>query len=151
MASLFLIALLGVIISMVIGMVWHLPNVPTGKLHMEYIWCSKLSPAEQEKMMNEAKPHMRKSFLGQAILSYLSSLFIVVVMYYTTQGSLSSAMVYGYVLMIWAAFVVPTFGWAIIWWGRDHKAKFLWIYFISEAIYYLISYMLIAYVVHFFF
>ena len=110
MVSLFFIALLGVVISMIVGMVWHMPNVPTGKLHMQYIGFTKLSAADQEKQMKAAQPHMRKSFLGQAVLSYLSSLFIVVVMHYTTDGGLSSAMVYGYVLMIWAAFVVPTFG-----------------------------------------
>jgi hypothetical protein len=110
MVSLFLIALLGVLISMIIGMIWHMPNVPTGKLHMEYIGFTKLSPAEQEKTMAAAKPHMRKSFLGQAILSYISSLFIVFVMYYTTQGGAPSSLVYGYVVMIWLGFVIPTFG-----------------------------------------
>lgn len=110
MASLFLIALLGVVIAMVIGMVWHMPTVPTGKLHMDYIGFSKLSTSEQEKTMKAAKPHMWKSFLGQAILSYMSSLFIVMVMYYTTQGGLGASAVYNYIVMIWLGFVVPVFG-----------------------------------------
>ena len=110
MVSLFFIAVLGVVISMIIGMVWHMPNVPTGNLHMEYIGFNKLSASEQKKQMEAAQPHMWKSFLGQAILSYLSSFFIVFVMYYTTQAGLSSSMVYGYVLMIWLCFVIPTFG-----------------------------------------
>lgn len=151
MASLFLIALLGVVISMVIGTLWHMPNVPTGKLHMDYIGFTKLSASEQERQMKASQPHMWKSFLGQAILSYMSSLFIVFVMYYTTQGGVASSMVYGYVCMIWLGFVIPTFGWNLIWWGHDHPARFLWIYFISQAIYYLISYLVIAYVFHFFF
>lgn len=151
MASLFFIALLGVVISMVIGMVWHMPNIPTGKLHMDYIGFNKLSPSEQKKQMEAAQPHMWKSFLWQAILSYMSSLFIVFVMYYTTLGGVSSSMVYGYILMIWLGFIIPIIGWTIIWSSRNQKVNLLWIYFMSETIYYLISYLAIAYAFHFFF
>lgn len=111
----FILPLLGVLISMVIGMVWHMPNIPTGKLHMDFIGFSKLSKSEQEKIMNDMKPHMWKSFLGQAVLSFFSSLFIVFVLDQTVKNHMSPTMVYAYILMIWFGFIIPTIGSGIIW------------------------------------
>ena len=63
MTAIILLALLGVLISMIIGWVWHMPNIPTGKIMMDYVGFSKHTKAEQEKIINEMKPHMWKSFL----------------------------------------------------------------------------------------
>ena len=45
--TLILLTLAGIVISIVIGTLWHGPNTPTGRLHMQYLGFDKLSPEEQ--------------------------------------------------------------------------------------------------------
>ena len=47
-----------------------MPFTPMGRVHMQYLGFDKLSKEEQDKKIEEAKPHMRKSYLGQTLLSF---------------------------------------------------------------------------------
>ena len=46
MVTTLVLVLAGVVISIVIGTFWYMPNTPTGKVHMRYLGFDKLSPEE---------------------------------------------------------------------------------------------------------
>ena len=78
--ELILLGLLGMVISMVLGMLWYSLKTPMGKLQMQATGHGNLSHEEQKKRMDAMKPQMWKYMLAQAILALLTSLFIAFIM-----------------------------------------------------------------------
>lgn len=138
MTTIILLSLLGAVLSAVIGTFWYSPFTPMGRLHMTYIGFDKLTKEEQDRKIAEVKPHMWKSYLGQFILSFITSLFIV---YVTTQ---TYTLAYMFVSMIWLAFVVTNIGSSLIWGNCDRKI--VWGKFISDSLNNLVVYLLIVFV-----
>jgi hypothetical protein len=119
--SILLITLLGGIISLIIGSIWYSDKTPMGRLHMQVLGFDKLTSDEQKKLIEEAKPHMWKSFLGQFILSSLTSFFIALVSVNGSANSESFNMIAGYSILAWLCFMVPVIGSDIIWGNIDRK------------------------------
>jgi hypothetical protein len=115
MITIILAGLVGTIISVVIGTFWYSGATPMGRWHMQYLGFDKLSEEEKQKMIAEAKPKMWKTYLAQMILSFLTSLFIAFVHYYTVQSGGPANAVFYYVVMIWIAFTVPLIGQGMLW------------------------------------
>ena len=148
MMTIILVSILGAIISAVVGTFWYSNATPMGKVHMAYLGFDKLSKEEQQKKMKEAAPKMWKSYLLQMILSAITSLFIVTVLKQTVQYGVSANMIYGYIVMIWGAFVIPLTGSALLWSNCDRKL--VWKKFFSDIFCNLLTYILIAFVASFF-
>ncbi len=121
MINIFLITLLGGIVSLIIGSIWYSDKTPMGRLHMQVLGFDKLTPDEQKKLIEEAKPHMWKSFLGQFILSSLTSFFIAMVSVNGSANGESFSMIAGYSILVWLCFMVPVIGSDIIWGNVDRK------------------------------
>mgnify|MGYP000437979984 CR=1 FL=1 len=121
MLSIILIILLGGIVSLIIGSVWYSDKTPMGRLHMQVLGFDKLTPDEQKKLIEEAKPHMWKSFLGQFILSSLTAFFIALVSVNGSANGESFNMIAGYSILAWLCFMVPVIGSDIIWGNVDRK------------------------------
>jgi hypothetical protein len=103
-----LLSILGMIISMVIGMLWYSLKTPMGKLQQAATGHRNLSMEEQKKRMDAMKPQMWKYMLAQAILALLTSLFIAFIM--IEQKGLGVGAIYGEVGAIWLCFSVPLIG-----------------------------------------
>lgn len=121
MLSIILITLLGGIVSLIIGSIWYSDKTPMGRLHMQVLGFDKLTPDEQKKLIEEAKPHMWKSFLGQFILSSLTAFFIALVSVNGSANGESFNMIAGYSILAWLCFMVPVIGSDIIWGNVDRK------------------------------
>lgn len=134
-----LLGLLGAVIAAVIGTIWYSMATPMGKWHMQYLGFDKLTPEEQKQKMQEAKPQMPKLYGAQLLMSFMTSLFIISV------ASNVGSMVYGYILMIWAAFVIPLVGSSLLWSNCDRGL--VWKKFFSDILCNLVTYLVIAYVV----
>lgn len=119
--SIILITLLGGVVSIIIGSIWYSDKTPMGRLHMQTLGFDKLSPDEQKKLIEEAKPHMWKSFLGQFVLSSLTAFFIALVSVNGTANGESFTMIAGYGILAWLCFMVPVIGSDIIWGNVDRK------------------------------
>jgi hypothetical protein len=124
MINILLITLLGGIISLIIGSVWYSDKTPMGRLHMQVLGFDKLTPDEQKKLIEEAKPHMWKSFLGQFIFSSLTVFFIALVSVNGSANGESFNMIAGYSILAWLCFMVPVIGSDIIWGNVDRKIAF---------------------------
>src|ERR1700722_3956347 len=94
-----LLGILGVIISMIIGMLWYSLKTPMGKLQMEATGHGNLSIEEQKKRMDAMKPQMWKYMVAQAFLALLTSLFIAFIM--IEQRGLGATPIYGEVGAVW--------------------------------------------------
>lgn len=147
MTTIILVSILGAIISAVVGTFWYSMNTPMGRVHMAYLGFDKLSKEEQNKKIKEAGPHMWKSYLLQMLLSALTSFFIIFVLRQTVQYGGSANMVYGYLILIWIAFVVPIIGSSLLWSNCDRKL--VWKKFFSDIFCNLFTYILIAFVASF--
>ena len=147
MMTIILVSILGAIISAVVGTFWYSMSTPMGRIHMAYLGFDKLSKAEQDKKIKEAKPGMWKSYLLQMILSAMTSFFIIFVLKQTVQYGGSANMVYGYIVMIWIAFVIPIIGSSLLWSNCDRKL--VWKKFFSDIFCNLLTYILIAFVASF--
>lgn len=137
MTTIILLSLLGAVLSAVIGTFWYSPFTPMGKLHMTYLGFDKLSKEEQDKKIAEVKPHMWKSYLGQLILSFITSFFIVFI---TTQTYKAA---YVFVIMIWLAFIVTNIGSSLIWGNCDRKI--VWKKFFADSLNNLVTYLVIVF------
>lgn len=116
-----IITILGAIASLIIGSIWYSDKTPMGRLHMQVLGFDKLSAEEQKKLIEEAKPHMWKSFLGQFILSSLTAFFIALVSVNGSANGESFNMIAGYSILAWLCFMVPVIGSDIIWGNVDRK------------------------------
>ena len=137
LTTIILLSLLGSVIASAMGTFWYSPITPMGKWHMSYIGFDKLSKEEQEKKIKEVKPHMWKSYLGQFILSFFTSMFIIFVTLQTYKAA------YVFVTMIWIAFIIPNIGSALIWGNCDKKL--VWKKFFSDSLNNLVTYLLIVF------
>ncbi len=119
MLTIILLSFLGAVLAIIIGTVWYMPFTPMGRVHMQYLGFDKLSKEEQDKKIEEAKPHMRKSYLGQTLLSFLTSFFVVFMMTKSLENGESFKMVAVYLVMTWGCFMVPVIGSNLIWGNCD--------------------------------
>ncbi|MFA5856540.1 MAG: DUF1761 domain-containing protein [Candidatus Pacearchaeota archaeon] len=142
MLDVILIGIIGTIISVIIGTFWYSMSTPMGRLHMQSIGFTKLSKDEQKKAIEKEKPYMWKSYVIQMILSFLTSFFIAFVTKYTIQNGQSGSSVYFYVVFIWLSFIIPIIGQSLIWGNIPKNLRVK--KFISDSIYNLITYILIA-------
>lgn len=140
MITIILLSIVGAIISAVVGTLWYSDKTPMGKIHMKAMGCANLSTEEMNKKMEEAKPHMKKMYGGQFILSFLISFAVVSIVTTGRQNGLSLGMVTSFVLMNWLCFIVPTVGTGIIWSSYDRAI--LWKKFFSDIFSVLISILL---------
>lgn len=134
-----LLGLLGAVIAAIVGTFWYSGATPMGKWHMQYLGFDKLSPEEMKQKIAEVKPKMPLSYATQLLLSFITSLFIVFV------ASRTGSMVYGYVAVIWLAFIVPNIGSSLLWSNCDRAL--VWKKFFSDSLSNLVTYLLIAWVV----
>lgn len=144
MTTILLVGVLGAFLSAVIGTLWYSGSTPMGKWHMQCLGFDALSKAEQDKLIAEAKPHMWKTYLGQLVLSFITSFFIAFVTDYTVQNGGPANAVFYYVVMIWAAFTVPMIGQQLLW--GTTKSGLAWKRFFSDGLCNLITFLVIAYV-----
>lgn len=138
-STVILLGILGAIISALLGTFWYSMATPMGRIHMKSLGFDKLSKEEQKKKIEEAKPHMWKSYLLQMFLSFLTSAFIAGIMYY--QKSMTSA-VYGEVFAVWLCFTVPLIGQALIW--NNHDRKLAVKKFFSDSLFNLVTFLIIV-------
>lgn len=144
MITIIFTAIAGAIISAVIGTLWYGGKTPMGKWHMQYLGFDKLSQEEKDKKISEAKPKMWKIYSAQMVLSFITSLFIGFVTWYTVQNGAPASAVYYYIVMIWIAFIVPMVGQEILW--GNSEGSLAWKRFFSGVIYNLITFLSIAFV-----
>lgn len=132
----------GVIISLAVGTVWHMPGTPGGNIHMRAIGFDALSKEEQQMKMDEAKKTMPKIFLGQALLSALLSGAVVMIMQMSMQNGLSAGSALGFVGFNWLCFMVPVIGGNLLW--GNYSRDIVWKKFFSDALYNLVTILLVA-------
>lgn len=137
MTHIILITFLGALASIIIGSIWYSDKTPMGRLHMRVLGFDKLSKEQQQKLIEEAKPHMWKSFLGQFILSAMTAFFVATVSVTGTQNGLPFSMTIGYAVMAWFCFMIPVIGSSIIWGNIDRKIALK--KFFSDILSYLVT------------
>ncbi len=140
-----LLGILGVIISMLIGMFWYSLNTPMGRIQMATTGHGNLSKEEQLKRMEDMKPHMWKYLLAQAFLAFLTSLFIAFIM--IEQQGLGLGVIYGEVGLAWLCFTVPIVGQSLLWGNCEKKLR--WKKFFSDILSNLVTYFVIILVFSF--
>ncbi len=148
MLTLVLLALGGVILSVVVGTLWYMPSTPTGRLHMKYLGFDTLSPEEQQKKIEEAKPNMPKIYAAQMVLSFLTSLAVVFIVSTSLKNGVTLVMTLGFLLLNWLCFVVPTVGMQILWGNCDRAIA--WPKFFSDTLNILVTMLLTAAMVNLF-
>lgn len=137
MITIFYITLIGSIASLIVGSIWYSDKTPMGRLHMRYIGFDTLSKAEQQRKIEEVKPHMWKSFLGQFIFSACTAFFIAMVSVTGSSHGEKMGMIAGYSIMAWFCFMVPVIGSSIIWGNVDRQIAVK--KFISDSMSYLVT------------
>ena len=142
MITILLLSVLGAVIAAVIGTVWYSMKTPMGRIHLASVGFDKLSPEEQKKKMEEAKPMMQKLYAGQILLSLLTSFAVVFIITMSMQNGLSFPMALGFVAFNWLCFVVPTIGSGSLW--GSLSGKLAWQKFFSDISSNLITIIVIA-------
>lgn len=137
MTHIILITLIGALVSIIIGSIWYSDKTPMGRLHMRVVGFDKLSKEEQLKLIEEVKPHMWKSFLGQFILSAMTAFFIAVVSVTGTANGLPFVMAIMYGAFAWICFIIPVIGSSIIWGNVDRKIA--WKKFFFDSLSYMVT------------
>ncbi len=148
MLTTIILILAGVIVSIVIGTFWYMPNTPTGRVHMKYLGFDKLSPGEQKQKIEEAKPTMPKIYAGQMVLSLLTSVAVVFIVSTSLQNGVTFMMSVGFLLLNWMCFVVPAVGMQILWGNCDRSIA--WKKFFSDSLNILVTILVIAGMVNLF-
>ena len=149
MATIIIVGVIGVIIGIVVGMFWYSDKTPMGRWHMASLGFDKLSNEERTRIMAEAKPRMWKQFSAQALLSFITALFIAGVTSYSVQNGAPASSVFFYIPAIWLAFTVPVVGQNLLW--GNARGALAWKQFFSDIFSNLITYLLIAFVATLFF
>jgi hypothetical protein len=129
--TIIVLALIGMIISIGIGTMWYMPSTPTGRLHMRYLGFDKLSPEEQKALIEKAKPTMWKTYLGQMILSLITSLAVVFIVSMSIQNGVPLSTALLFPAVNWLCFSVPAIGGQILWGNCDPKIA--WQKFFSDT------------------
>jgi hypothetical protein len=134
-----LLGILGVIISMVIGMLWYSLKTPMGILQMKVTGHATITKEEALKNMDDMKHDMWKYILAQAFLALLTSLFIAFIM--IEQKGLGAKVIYGEVSLVWLCFTVPIVGQSLLWGNCPKELR--WKKFFSDILSNLVTYALI--------
>ncbi len=142
MITILLLALGGVVISVIVGSIWYSPGTPMGKIHMRAMGFDKLSPEEQKAKMEAAKPTMPKMYGAQMLLSLLTSFAVVFIVAESLQNGLTLDLAIGFVLFNWLCFMVPVVGSGVIWSNCD--GKLAWKKFFSDIACNFVTVLLIA-------
>ncbi len=140
--TILLLALAGVVISIVVGTLWYMPNTPMGRVHMRYLGFDKLTPDEQQQKIAKAKPRMPKIYGAQMVLSFLTSLATVFIVYMSIRNGVTVSLALGFVLFNWLCFMVPVVGGNILWGNVD--GAIAWKKFFSDSLNHLVNVLLIA-------
>lgn len=140
--TILLLIFAGVIISIAVGTFWYSPATPMGRLHMRYLGFDALSPEEQKRKIEEAKPTMPKIYAGQILLSLLESAAVVIIVIMSMQNGISFVAALGFVVFNWLCFMVPVNGSQILW-GNIERA-IAWKKFLSDILANLVTLLLIA-------
>lgn len=150
MITILLVAVLGAVISAVVGTIWYNPEwTPMGKWHMQYLGFDKLSKKEQEDLRNKAMPNMWKTYSAQLTLSLLTSFFIAIVTSYSVQNGAPASSVFYYIPMVWLCFTVPMIGQNVLW--GTCEGRLAWKKFFSESLSNLVTFLLIGFLATLFF
>lgn len=131
LTTLLFLVLVGTIIALVVGTFWYSEATPMGKIHMRFLGFDKLSKEEKLKLIEKAKPTMWKMYLGQALLSLLSVTATVFIVSMSMLNGVPRGVALGFVVMNWAAFMVPVIGSSIIWGNCDRTLA--WKKFVSDS------------------
>jgi Protein of unknown function (DUF1761) len=148
MTTIILLTLAGVVVAIVIGTLWHMPQSPMGRLHMRYLGFDKLSPEEQAKKIEEVKPGMPKIYGAQMLLSLLTSAAVVLIVTMSMQNGMPFTAALGFVVFNWLCFVVPTVGGHILWGNCEREIA--WKKFFADVLYPLVTMFVIAILASFF-
>lgn len=143
MITTLLVALLGMVIATAVGSFWYSGATPMGRIHMEAMGLGGLSAEEMKKKMEEAKPMMPKMYLGQMILSFLTSFAVVFVVITSIRNGVPTVMAVGFPVFSWLCFMVPVIGSGVLW-SSSSKGSLAWKQFISDAGSNLVIVLLIA-------
>lgn len=149
MITILLVAVLGALISAVVGTIWYSPSTPMGKWHMQYLGLDKLSKEEQEELRKKMMPKMWKTYGSQLILSFFTAFFIAMVTRTSVQNGAPASSVFYYVPMAWLCFTVPMIGQNVLW--GNCEGTLAWKKFFSESLSNLVTFLLIAFVATLFF
>ncbi len=142
MTTVFILSIIGAIISAVIGTLWYSNKTPMGRTHMQFLGFDKLSPEEQKRKIEEAKPMMKKVYSAQMLLSFITSLWVVFVVIMSMRNGVTATVAYVFVLASWLCFVVPTIGTALLWGNCD--SKIVWKKFFCDISYNFVNLLVIA-------
>lgn len=104
---------------------------------MQAVGFDKLSPDEQAQKIADMKPKMWKSYVGQFILSALTSFFLAFITVFGTQNGQTFGMVAFEAAFVWLCFMVPVVGSNVLW-GTVPR-EIAWKTFISDSISYLVT------------
>ncbi len=148
MITILLLSLVGAGIAAIVGTLWYSNATPMGKIHMRYLGFDKLSPEEQKRKMEEAKPMMLKMYVAQIALSFLTAFSVVFIIIMTVENGVSLGIAFGFVVMNWLCFIVPSIGSGILWSNCDRAIA--WKKFFSDIFSNLVTVILIALLASFF-
>jgi len=146
--TILLLSLAGVVISIIVGTLWHSPNTPMGKAHMRSLGFDRLTPAEQQQKIEEAKPKMFKSYAAQMALSLLTSVATVFIMSMSIQNGVTVPLALGFVVFNWLCFMVPVVGGQLLWANVEGSVALR--KFFSDISNHLVNILLIALLTAFF-
>lgn len=144
MITVIVLSLVGAVVAAVVGTFWYSNSTPMGKIHMKSLGFDSLSPEEQKKKMEEAKPKMPKMYATQMALSFLTAFAVVFITTMSLQNGLPFKMVLGFVFFNWLCFVVPTIGGTILWSNTDRSIA--WKKFFSDILSSLVTLLLISFI-----
>lgn len=137
MITIILITFIGAVVSLIVGSIWYSPSTPMGRLHMKAIGFDKITPEEQKRLIEEMKPKMWKSFLGQFILSALTAFFIAFITVIGMENGQTFDMIVVEAIFVWLALMVPVIGSNILW-GNTPR-DIVWKKFASDSISYAVT------------
>lgn len=142
MMDIILLSIVGALISMIIGSIWHSPKM-FGKIHHDYHAKRVLSYEEHRQKVLEPRKGLIKIYFLQFVLSFITSFFLAVVMK-GGYGHIIDKYLFMFVALVWISFTVPAVGSDILWSEAEGKVAFR--KFISDVLYSLVTFMLTAYI-----
>lgn len=142
MTTIIILSLVGAVLAAVIGTVWYSGGTPMGKIHMKSLGFDTLSPEEQKKKMEEAKPMMPKMYAAQFVLSFLTSFAVVLTVTMSIKNGTPTSTALGFPLFNWLCFMVPIIGSGILWSNCDRSIA--WKKFFSDIFSNFVTILVIA-------
>ncbi|MDQ1282023.1 MAG: hypothetical protein QG630_374 [Patescibacteria group bacterium] len=142
MLKIILLGIIGAIISMIIGMIWHSSKL-FGKSQLDYNAKKVLTFEEHKNKCEESKHLVSQKYLLQFLLSFITSFFLALVMK-GGYGDIHDKYLYMFVALVWISFTVPAVGTNVLW--SEVPKKIALKKFLSDIFYCLITFMLIAFI-----